>query len=685
VTGRRRAALAALLVLGALALAWVVPVVMDWGRLRPDFEAAASAALGRRVTVSGAVSARLLPSPMATMEGVTAGDAFAERLSVSVKLLPLLGGRREVEHLSLVGGRIGPVDGIAADLASDGVLRARGVVLLPDGGPATLTFEGATDLRKAEGRLRLESSRLALSSSLSLNAEELSLPDIAVTLGQTTASGRVIVSLATALILVDAELNATELDLDPTATTGPAQASPPAAGGPVTAAADMEKRGAGRLTLPGGITANLAVEIGRLRWRGMVVDAVSASGVLEGGVLALNHVRAGLAGSIRVEASGVLSARDGRPAFSGRVRAEGERPRRFRLDSPVELAGERLDLPRLALAADGLSVTGAVTAGLGMPMSLAANLAGEGVELGLDGRMEGGGIAFHRVAVRRGAVALSGTGTLALAPNPLLDARLSAPFIVLDKLGPGGPKRLDDVRLHLVLADDAATVESVTGRLLGGEVSGNGRVTAAGTSLSVRGRGLDIGGLGLRMGDIRVRSGRLDGEVRLSGKGNDPVELLTVGKGTGRVEITGGVVDGFDLAAIDGQMRRLDTIGNLLGLIQVGLNGGQSLVSSLSAGFTLDKGVIDSRDITLVAEGGGATGTALLDLPRDRIDARFAFRLAAPGTPPLGLRLEGRLSAPNKIIDINALQRHLVERGLGKALKGKGGGLIESLLGIRRQ
>jgi hypothetical protein len=124
-------------------------------------------------------------------------------------------------------------------------------------------------------------------------------------------------------------------------------------------------------------------------------------------------------------------------------------------------------------------------------------------------------------------------------------------------------------------------------------------------------------------------------------------------------------------------------MGSLLGLVQAGLSGGSSKFSSLSASFRADRGVVTSRDIQLVAEGGGATGTAVVDLPKDTIDARFAFKLATPDSPPLGLRLEGKLGSPNKIIDINALQRYLVEHGLGKALREKGKGLIESLLGVK--
>ena len=70
---------------------------------------------------------------------------------------------------------------------------------------------------------------------------------------------------------------------------------------------------------------------------------------------------------------------------------------------------------------------------------------------------------------------------------------------------------------------------------------------------------------------------------------------------------------------------------------------------------------------------------ATFDLPRWSVESRIDIRVAGGTSPPLGLRFEGPMDAPRKIIDINALQRYLVERGLGSALKGKGG--LDALLG----
>lgn len=677
---QRGTAIAASVALAIPALALAVPALMDWSRLRPEVEAAASAALGRKLTISGPISARLLPSPRATLEGLAVDGATAERLSIGLKLLPLLAGRRDVDHLALSGGRIGPIGGIQATLTPDGTLTGRGRMALAEGLTADMAFDGKTDLRRAEGHLRLTSSRFSADSPLSLTPDEVSLPGITITVGQSRASASIVASLGTSPVLVDASLKAGDIDLESTA-----EAAPPKAGGAPstdTVADNPAAMAPGGFQLPAGITANLVATVGRLRWRGIILNEVDAAGLLDSGTLTLTHAKARVAGSVQADLSGSLTARDGHPAFDGALRAASAAPRRIRLDTPIALAGERVILPRLALTVDDTRIQGDAAITIGARPAFAANLAGKGVEARLEGRPEADGLILDTIRAKAGDIALAGSGRAVLGDSPRLDADLASPAIALAPYLPawGRTLRLTDIRARVSLADGLATVERFSGRLLGGEFSGAARLNAAGMAATLAVRGADIAGLDLAAGGLRIAKGRLDGEARLSARSNDPLPSL---KGDGRMEIRDGVVDGFDLAAMDAQMRRLENIGSLLALIQAGLSGGQSRVSSLTAPFTIDRGVVDSRDIKMVAEGGGATGTAIIDLPKDRIDARFAFRLSAPDAPPLGLRLEGRLGAPNKVIDVNALQRHLVERGLGKALKGKGGGLIESLLGIK--
>ncbi|CAA7620813.1 conserved hypothetical protein [Candidatus Terasakiella magnetica] len=241
-------------------------------------------------------------------------------------------------------------------------------------------------------------------------------------------------------------------------------------------------------------------------------------------------------------------------------------------------------------------------------------------------------------------------------------------------------RTLEGMAAHLSIENGTMSLDRLTGRLMGGDVGLAARLNAAGMAGSLTVAGADLAGLGLATAGLKLSKGRLDAQTRLSATGRSPDDLIRSLAGDGKWVVRDGLVEGFDLAAVNAQMQHLDNIGNLLGLVQAGLAGGSSHLSSLTGSMKADKGVISSTDIKLVAEGGGADATAVLDLPKDTIESRITFKLATSGAPPLTLRLDGPMGAPRKTIDVNPLQRYLVAKGLGKNLKGKGGGLIETLM-----
>jgi AsmA-like C-terminal region len=83
-----------LLLLGAL----IAPYFVDWTGYRTDFERVASQVLGRKVTVAGEASARILPFPSVTFENVKVGDDAENpamtiaKFSMDAELAPFLKG-----------------------------------------------------------------------------------------------------------------------------------------------------------------------------------------------------------------------------------------------------------------------------------------------------------------------------------------------------------------------------------------------------------------------------------------------------------------------------------------------------------------------------------------------------------------------------------------------------------------
>jgi uncharacterized protein involved in outer membrane biogenesis len=106
--GRVLVTLATLLAL-FLAAAFIVPAFTDWNTYRHDIEQAASALLGRKVAIAGAIDIALLPEPhlhatKVAAEGGAADGAqmTADAVDLSLSLQALLAGRIEASRLKLV-------------------------------------------------------------------------------------------------------------------------------------------------------------------------------------------------------------------------------------------------------------------------------------------------------------------------------------------------------------------------------------------------------------------------------------------------------------------------------------------------------------------------------------------------------------------------------------------------------
>lgn len=106
--GRVVLLLLAVLVLLAMAGAWLAPSALDWNRYRPEIERLATAALGRPVHIGGAIMLDLLPEPVLTAGDLrieaAGGVALAAReLRLRVALGPLLAGHLHARSMMLQG------------------------------------------------------------------------------------------------------------------------------------------------------------------------------------------------------------------------------------------------------------------------------------------------------------------------------------------------------------------------------------------------------------------------------------------------------------------------------------------------------------------------------------------------------------------------------------------------------
>jgi uncharacterized protein involved in outer membrane biogenesis len=237
-----------------------------------------------------------------------------------------------------------------------------------------------------------------------------------------------------------------------------------------------------------------------------------------------------------------------------------------------------------------------------------------------------------------------------------------------------GNWRLDNAATQVTVQAGTLTIERLTGRLLGGELSATAKLAslpspALAAQYSVS--GADVAALGLGGGGMTVTQGRMDADGRLTSSGRSSQEMAARLGGDGKLVVRNGVVEGFDLPAVNRQLGNLQNLGSLLGVVQAGMAGGRTPFSQLAGTWHANNGIVTSRDLKLDAEGGGATADAEVNLPEWSTRTIIAFRLANAPQTPLVARLEGPLENPRKIVDANAIQQYLVAQGLGRALGGK--------------
>lgn len=272
--------------------------------------------------------------------------------------------------------------------------------------------------------------------------------------------------------------------------------------------------------------------------------------------------------------------------------------------------------------------------------------------------------------------ALVGAGTSPFSREPLdlgvlnaVDARLSLRAQTVTAKA----WRLDNAVMQAVVQNGTATVDRLTGRLLGGELTASAKLSAGATpalSGQLHIAGADLGAARLAAAGMSVTHGRLDAEAKFTTAGRSSQDMAARLNGDGRLLVRNGVLDGFDLPAVNRQMGNLRNLGSVLGVVQAGLSGGKTPFTQLAGTFRADNGVVTSRDLKLEADGGGATADTTVNLPDWATQTRIAFHLASAPQTPVAVRLDGPLENPRKIVDLNAIQQFMVSQGLGKALRG---------------
>lgn len=483
------------------------------------------------------------------------------------------------------------------------------------------------------------------------------------------------------------------------------------------------------------LLANVSLTLHSLRWHGQNLHDVRIRAGLDQGQVVLRHAQADLGRDWRVNADGVLAGQDfkGRlrvngPSLSGRADVAALWPRLDLTDIHLNRDGTFVRGKLSTQWTDGVSAQW--SGQIGSWSDTAATLRLIPVKDGFDapelalriGTLAVQGQAhgdFSDPRPRIDAVLRGGDIDLkALPTSPLAVPPVRAPKLLGRQKIPAGPAqpkpvaapakgaapfstaaldwsgleqvdgtwkiqaqslsgdfgRLEQPVLTAHLNNGTARIENFSAGYLGGTVSANGAASggpAPTLRLDAKLNGLDMARLKPALAGLSVDSGKVSGTLRLHSFGKSQRDMVANAQGEGRIEGGPGTIGGVDLAAIDSQLARLENIGNVLSLAQTGLGGGHTAYSRLSGQLMVKDGVVRSPDLLLAATGGSLGADGSVDLAQWSTDSTVSLTLASLPSTPIVLRLSGPLGNPRKVVDVNALQRALVQTGLGRALGGK--------------
>ncbi len=163
---------------------------------------------------------------------------------------------------------------------------------------------------------------------------------------------------------------------------------------------------------------------------------------------------------------------------------------------------------------------------------------------------------------------------------------------------------------------------------------------------------------------LDVSAGRLDASVDLAANGYSPAGLLATLGFTLQARVHDGTFDGLDLGAALGSLPTVTPAdpAQVQTQLAAALNGGSSHFDQLSLSATADHGGVTVSNFVLTAAPGQITGVGTADLLTSTLLAQFSLQPAAPGAPPIGLRLSGPIAAPRRTPEFGDLAQWLASR-----------------------
>ena len=237
-----------------------------------------------------------------------------------------------------------------------------------------------------------------------------------------------------------------------------------------------------------------------------------------------------------------------------------------------------------------------------------------------------------------------------------------------------GAYRIEQASVDLAAADGALTLRSLTGRLFDGALEADGSLAggpAPAGQAAFRLVDADLEDILRAVAGLDAISGRAEADGYFTLRGD--TERAMIQSLAGRVAFTssGGSIAGVDVPAISRQIDALSQVGALDDIpsfverSEQALSSGQTAILSLDGAVRVQDGEARIDGFKVVADGGVGDISGTADLPAWQLDVTAQFRLTEHAdAPPVGIRFEGPIDAPERRYVIEDMKAHLVRLGL---------------------
>lgn len=236
--------------------------------------------------------------------------------------------------------------------------------------------------------------------------------------------------------------------------------------------------------------------------------------------------------------------------------------------------------------------------------------------------------------------------------------------------------RIDQPKIVAVLKDKVLDVQRVAGTMFDGGFEMRGKVDGRGLpaiSTSVTITKANVGKALFQAAEFDIATGILSFGMDLSARGRSQFDMVKALAGQGKIDVVDGIVKGFDLKRASENLKNINQLAGLLGVLSSSMEGGETRFSSLKGTFEVTKGIIITNDLELVADAGAGNARGFVNLPKWHMDMFADFRLTEHSSaPPFRVRAVGPPDNPRRLIDFQALQAWVLQRGVG--------GLIQNLV-----